>query len=169
LRRHNGVFYLITAYINGETAPKFLLFNTTDPYSNNWSDPVIVDNPRSDIDPDLFWDYDGKLYVAAEAGIYISEVDILTGVASETWTVWNGTGERNPEGPHIMQKDGYYYLWIAEGGTENNHTVTIARATDIHDLFEGYSGNPILTAKGTDEYFQTVGHADLFQDADGNW
>lgn len=170
LRYHEGVFYLITSYIDSEEdAPLLLLFNTTDPYSSTWSDPVIVENPGKDIDPDLFWDDDGKVYMAVAAGIYVSEIDIATGAAIDTFTVWNGTGERNPEGPHIMKKDGYYYLWIAEGGTENNHTVTIARATDVHGPYEGYSGNPILTAKDTDNYFQTVGHADIFQDAAGNW
>ncbi|KAK7417306.1 hypothetical protein QQZ08_011686 [Neonectria magnoliae] len=81
----------------------------------------------------------------------------------------NGTGDRNPEGPHIYDKDGFYYLLIGEGGTETNHTVTIARSKSLQGPYEGYDGNPILTAKNTDEYFQTVGHADLFQDASGNW
>ncbi|KFX89152.1 hypothetical protein V490_07202 [Pseudogymnoascus sp. VKM F-3557] len=35
--------------------------------------------------------------------------------------------------------------------------------------YESYAGNPILTNKGTDEYFQTVGHADFFTDREGNW
>ena len=29
-----------------------------------------------------------------------------------------GLGGRYPEGPHIYKKDGYYYLLLAEGGTE---------------------------------------------------
>lgn len=69
----------------------------------------------------------------------------------------------------VYKKDGWYYLMIAEGGTELDHAITIARARRITGPYEGYENNPILTNRGTDEYFQTVGHGDLFQDADGNW
>ena len=47
--------------------------------------------------------------------------------------------------------------------------MTIARSRNIRGPYEGYGGNPVLTAKNTDEWFQTVGHADLFQDASENW
>ncbi|KAF2182261.1 glycoside hydrolase family 43 protein [Zopfia rhizophila CBS 207.26] len=171
IRFRNGTFYLITSYISFlKWQPKILLFTTTDPYDDAaWSDPVHVENPANDIDPDIFWDDDGKTYMAIAAGIYISEINVSTGAATEPFKVWNGTGDRNPEGPHLYKKDDYYYLLIGEGGTETNHSVTIARSRDIRGPYEGYAGNPILTAKNTKEYFQTVGHADLFQDASGNW
>lgn len=172
MRYHEGVFFIITSYVSyiDGWGPKILLFKTTDPYDDSaWSDPVHVDNPANDIDPDIFWNDDGKVYMSVAAGIYISEVDIETGVAAEPVRVWNGTGDRNPEGPHIYKKDEYYYLLIGEGGTETNHSVTIARSKDVQGPYEGYEGNPILTAKNTDEWFQTVGHADLFQDSSNNW
>ncbi|KAG4440764.1 hypothetical protein IFR05_003751 [Cadophora sp. M221] len=171
IRFHKGTFYLITSYIAfAKWQPKLLLFTTTNPYDDSaWSDPVHVENPANDIDPDIFWEDDGKTYMAIAAGIYISEIDVLTGAATQPFKVWNGTGDRNPEGPHLYKKDGYYYLLIGEGGTETNHSVTIARSKDIHGPYEGYANNPILTAKNTDNYFQTVGHADLFQDASDNW
>lgn len=171
IRYRNGVFYLITSYISfAKWQPKILLFTTTDPYDDAaWSDPVRVENPANDIDPDIFWDDDGKTYMAIAAGIFISEIDTKTGAASQPFRVWNGTGDRNPEGPHLYKKDNYYYLMIGEGGTETNHSATIARSTSIQGPYEGYARNPILTAKNTNEYFQTVGHADLFQDASENW
>lgn len=172
LRYRDGVFYLITGYVSwiDGWGPKLLLFTTTDPYDDAaWSDPLHIENPANDIDPDLFWDYDGKLYMSVAAGIYISEIDLDTGSATEPVRVWNGTGDRNPEGPHIFYKDDYYYLLIGEGGTETNHSVTIARGKNVLGPYEGYENNPILTAKDTDEFFQTVGHADFFQDAEGNW
>ncbi|KAF4471099.1 xylosidase : arabinofuranosidase [Fusarium albosuccineum] len=171
IRYHEGVLYLITSYVTWSPwGPKILLFRTTDPYDDSaWEGPLRVENPGNDIDPDLFWDKNGKTYMSVAAGIYISEVDLETGAAKEPIKVWNGTGDRNPEGPHIYTKDGYYYLLIGEGGTETNHSVTIARSKSIEGPYEGNPANPILTAKNTDEYFQTVGHADLFQDASGNW
>lgn len=129
-----------------------------------------MENPGRDIDPDLFWDDDGKAYVAVAAGIYITQMDLTTGKAvGDTFEVWNGTGDRNPEGPHLYKKDGWYYLLIGEGGTETNHSVTMARSKALRGPYEGYEKNPVLTAKNTDNYFQTVGHADLFEDASGNW
>lgn len=171
IRFHNGTFYLITSYVQfADWAPKILLFTTTNPFDDaSWSDPVVIENPANDIDPDIFWDDDGKIYMAVAAGMWISEIDIVTGAATKPFRVWNGTGDRNPEGPHLYRKDGYYYLLIGEGGTETNHSVTIARSKDVKGPYEGFAGNPILTAKNTPEYFQTVGHADLFQDASGNW
>ncbi|KAH6720670.1 glycosyl hydrolase [Leptodontidium sp. MPI-SDFR-AT-0119] len=171
IRFHKGTFYLITSYVSlTKWQPKLLLFTTTNPYDDTaWSDPVHVENPANDIDPDIFWDDDGKTYMALASGIYISEIDVVTGATTEPFKVWNGTGDRNPEGPHLYKKDGYYYLLIGEGGTETNHSVTIARSKDFRGPYEGYANNPILTAKNTENYFQTVGHADLFQDASDNW
>ncbi|PTU22741.1 hypothetical protein P175DRAFT_0529819 [Aspergillus ochraceoroseus IBT 24754] len=99
--------------------------------------------------------------------------------SDEAWSdpIWFNVGDIDPdlfwgdlpEGPHIYRKDGYYYLSIAERGTELGHRQSIARARNITGPYEGYRGNPILTNANTTEYFQTVGHADLFQDASGNW
>ncbi|KAL6236936.1 hypothetical protein BDW75DRAFT_229056 [Aspergillus navahoensis] len=72
-------------------------------------------------------------------------------------------------GPHIYKKDNWYYLCIGEGGTELGHRQVIARSRSVMGPFEGYIGNPILTNFNTSEYFQTVGHADIFQDSNGNW
>lgn len=172
IRYHEGTLYLITSYVSWYEGwgPKILLFTTTDPYDDaSWTGPLRVDNPANDIDPDIFWDTDGKVYMSVAAGIYVSEVDLSTSTATEPSRVWNGTGDRNPEGPHFYHKDDYYYLLISEGGTETNHSVTIARSEEFEGPFVGAPQNPILTAKNTDRYFQTVGHADLFQDASGNW
>ncbi|KAK7229807.1 hypothetical protein V2G26_001977 [Clonostachys chloroleuca] len=172
LRYRDGTFYLITSYVSWHDGwgPIILLFTTTDPYDDAaWSGPVRFENPEKEIDPDLFWDDDGKFYMSVARGIFIHQVDISTGKVLETFTVWNGTDDRNPEGPHIYNKDGYYYLGIGEGGTETNHSAVIARSTSISGPYEGYERNPMLTAKNTDAFFQTVGHTDFFQDAEGNW
>ncbi|KAK9773750.1 putative Glycoside hydrolase family 43 protein [Seiridium cardinale] len=90
----------------------------------------------------------------------ISEIDPKIGAGTEPFKVLNDTGDRNPEGPHLYKKDGCYYFLIVKGSTETNHSAIIARATDIHGPYEGYPDYPLLTAKDTAEYFQTVGHAE---------
>ncbi|KAI1389389.1 glycoside hydrolase family 43 protein [Hypoxylon trugodes] len=167
LRYHEEQFYLICEYLGLPEGNIGVVFTSSDPFSDEaWSDPVIFHPDK--IDPDLFWD-DGKLYVAIQ-GIILQELNLETGELSQPpISLWNGTGGVWPEGPHLYKKDGWYYLMIAEGGTETDHSITIARSRELIGPYEAYENNPILTNRGTDEYFQTVGHGDLFQDADGNW
>ncbi|KAH8781116.1 xylosidase : arabinofuranosidase [Diaporthe sp. PMI_573] len=173
-RYRNGTFYIVVVSVLGVDPDQSIvgtIYTTSDPYSDDaWSEALRF-TPAS-IDPDLFWDddVDGQVYITF-AGIQQAKIDLSTGEVGSTYYIWNGTGGSSPEGPHIYKpwKDGYYYLLIAEGGTELNHAVTIARAPSVDGPYEAFEGNPILTNRNTTEYFQTVGHADLWQDADGNW
>ncbi|KAL4767179.1 xylosidase : arabinofuranosidase [Aspergillus nidulans var. acristatus] len=168
LRYHDGEFFLICEYIGAPSGLLGVVFRATNPFDDaSWSDPVPF-YPTA-IDPDLFWDDDGKVYTATQ-GVILQELNLETGELSQPpISLWNGTGGIWPEGPHLYKKDGWYYLLIAEGGTGPGHSVTIARASSIQGPYEAYEGNPILTNAGTSEYFQTVGHADLFTDTNGNW
>ena len=168
IRYHDGKFYAIVSYtpLSPWSVTGFI-FTTTDPYDDNeWSDPLVF--PLGDIDPNLFWDDDGTTYIQF-SGIHQQTIDLTTGVLGNASIIWTGFTEYIPEGPRMYKKDGYYYLVIAEGGTELGHHEAIARSKNIWGPYESYSGNPILTATNTTNYFQTVGHADLFQDASGNW
>ncbi|KAJ5723628.1 hypothetical protein N7488_001663 [Penicillium malachiteum] len=168
IRYHDGKFYAIVSY-TPETpfVVTGLIFTTTNPYDNSaWSDPLVF--PLIDIDPNLFWDDDGATYIQF-SGIHQQTIDLETGALGPATIIWKGFTEYIPEGPRMYKKDGYYYLMIAEGGTELGHHEAIARSKNIWGPYEGYSGNPILTNTNTPNYFQTVGHADLFQDASGNW
>ncbi|KAI0540505.1 glycosyl hydrolase [Xylaria digitata] len=168
LRYHDGLFYVICEYLGVGGGNLGVVFTSPDPFDEPaWSDPVTFRTNL--IDPDLFWDDDGKAYVATQS-VVLQEIDLATGELSQPpISLWNGTGGVWPEGPHLYKKDGYYYLMIAEGGTETNHSITIARSRDLKGPYQAYENNPILTNRGTDEYFQTVGHGDLFQDTEGNW
>jgi beta-xylosidase len=90
---------------------------------------------------------------------------------SEEKIIWNGTGGIWPEGPHIYRNndDGWYYLFISEGGTFEGHMVTVERSKSVYGNYEANPHNPIITASGTDEYVQHTGHSDVFQDVLGNW
>ena len=61
--------------------------------------------------------------------------------------IWKGAvkGCIWPEGPHIYKINGYYYLMHAEGGTGPEHSITIARSTELFKWFEGCPRNPIFT------------------------
>ncbi|KAH6949696.1 glycoside hydrolase family 43 protein [Ilyonectria sp. MPI-CAGE-AT-0026] len=167
LRYHDGEFFLINIYQGGPQGRLGTLFRTKDIYNDAaWGNLAIYSRAR--IDPDLFWDDDDKVY-SAGAGIDLSQINLSTGALASFQRVWAGTSLGYDEGPHIYKKDGYYYLLIAEGGTDLQHSAIIARATDIEGPYEAYEHNPLLTNRGTDEYIQAVGHADLFNDTNGNW
>ncbi|CAI6092335.1 unnamed protein product [Clonostachys chloroleuca] len=160
------MFYIIVTYV-GNTNNFGLLFKTKDPLDEaGWGNPLLLE--LNGIDPDLFWDDDGRVFVAT-AGISLQELDIGSGILGEAISIWNGTSGSWPEGPHIYKKDGWYYLLIAEGGTSEGHSISIARAKYIRGPYESNPSNPILTNRDTEEYFQSVGHGDLFQDVTGSW
>jgi alpha-N-arabinofuranosidase len=166
LRHHNDTFYVITT--NTTHGGNFYV-HTTDPYGE-WSDPVWIDMPR--IDPSLFWDDDGKVYVQTSSGIFQSEIDLKTGKRlSPLKLIWEkGSGGNWIEAPHIYKKDGYYYLLLAEGGTYYGHMITIARSKNIWGPYEGCPHNPILTHRDTYLHpIQGTGHGDLIQDHQGDW
>jgi len=166
LRYHEGTFYMITTNITG--GGNFYV-TATDP-AGPWSNPVWIQ--VGGIDPDLYFDEDGKGYVISSTFV-LNEIDIETGkLLTEGRKVWNGTGGRYAEGPHIYKKDGYYYLMAAEGGTEEAHSETLARSHSIWGPYTENPANPILAhanAAGQGNPIQGVGHADMIQAHDGSW
>lgn len=61
-------------------------------------------------------------------------------LVGEEWAIGDGAAKnaKSPEGPHIYKRDGWYYLMIAEGGTEHFHAVTISRSRKISGPYENY-------------------------------
>lgn len=167
LRYHDGKFYLIVTFLGPTDLG--LVFTSSDPFRDDaWSEPLHF--KVLGIDPDIFWDDDGTVYVtSSDNGIKSYSLDLETGATGPVSILWNGTGGVYPEGPHLYRKDGYYYLMIAEGGTELNHAETLARSKHRTGPWEPYPSNPLLSNRNTTQYFQTVGHADLFRDGHGNW
>jgi hypothetical protein len=83
--------------------------------------------------------------------------------------IWPGSGLQWPEGPHLHHRGDWWYLIIAEGGTERGHVVTVARASTPYGPFEGAPHNPIFTHRSTAHPVENVGHADLVERPDGTW
>jgi xylan 1,4-beta-xylosidase len=172
LRFHQGRFYMITT--NMTSFRNFYVW--AEQPEGPWSDPIWLDWPG--IDPSLFFDVDGRVYISGTRsfvedepdGIYQAELDIASGrLLSERRLIWQGTGAQAPEGPHLYHIQGRYYLIIAEGGTEYGHMVTIARSHTPYGPFESNHSNPILTHRSSDQTIQATGHADLVQQEDGSW
>ena len=107
---------------------------------NSWSDPVYFDN--SGFDQDVFWDDDGSTYLSTtvriadrdpasklkDFAIHISEVDLPTGRTLTPPVRIRKSQCGVAEGSHIMKKDGWYHLFVAEGGTEAGYQVWVLRS-----------------------------------------
>ncbi|MFF5225338.1 glycoside hydrolase family 43 protein [Dactylosporangium sp. NPDC000521] len=164
LRHHDGRFWLVVTNVS---AGGNQLFTATDP-AGPWSEPVPLPDVAG-IDPDLVWDTDGTCYCTV-AGVSQMQLDPLTGDSGAPRRIWSGTpGAKAPEAPHLYRIADYWYLVIAEGGTERCHAVSIARGPSPSGPFEPCPDNPILTHRGTDHPIQNTGHADLVQAPDGSW
>ena len=171
LRCGNGHFYMITTNVG---AGGNFIVHATNP-AGPWSEPVWVKGVQG-IDPSLFFDDDGKVYLTHQdggerGGISQVEIDVATGqTKGASRRIWNGLGGVWPEGPHLYKINGWYYLLHAEGGTSYGHVVILARSRSPWGPFEGAPGNPILTHRDRpDLRLQALGHADLVQTPAGKW
>ncbi len=52
---------------------------------------------------------------------------------SKAELLFYGDNKRAPEGPHLLKKDGYYYLFEAEGGTGPGHRITVSRSRSLKE------------------------------------
>ena len=171
IRRSGDTFYMITTNVT-----RGVFYVTSKNPRSGWSEPIFLKGLRG-IDPSFTFEANTTyVQLAVEGPGHVScigqvEIDLATGkILTELKIISFGTGGRDTEAPHIYQKDGYYYLMCAEGGTREAHSVTIQRSRDIWGPYEASQTNPILSNRDQpNETLQAVGHADLIQDAKGNW
>jgi len=186
IRYHNGTFYIITTCVyrppdtDEGTCTNFII--TAEDVAGPWSQPHVIEDAPG-IDPDIFFDDDGKVWYVGTAApakpnfpgegeIYCHELDLknwkLTG---ERHYLWRGAmyGGVFVEGPHMYKHQGSYYLMAAEGGTGVTHSVVIAISEKVTGPFFPNDRNPILTSRhlSYDNWVHSTGHGDLFQLPDG--
>ena len=166
LRYRDGRFWMITT--NCAPGGGNFLVTATDP-AGPWSEPVPLPGVPG-IDPDLAWDEDGGCWCTV-AGVGQVRLNPETGdVLGEPARIWSGApGALAPEAPHLYRIGEYWYLMIAEGGTERGHAVSSARGPAPSGPFEANPANPILTHRGIQHPVQNTGHADLVQGPDDSW
>ncbi|KAF3001117.1 hypothetical protein E8E14_007755, partial [Neopestalotiopsis sp. 37M] len=144
LRYHNGTFYLVTTLVDDDRAADD---------ASRWDNVIFqADDPYDPpswtnavhfdfvgYDTSPFWDTDGKVYITGSHAYHV-----FPGIQQ---------AEANLETGEV---GGWITLWNGTGGLapEGPH---------IYLKDEWYY---LLVAE---DYFQTVGHADLFSDPSGNW
>lgn len=192
IRYHEGTFYLINTFMGAKEGKQGGNFYVTakNP-AGPWSDPVWL-NDIDGIDPSFFFDKDGKAYVvnngpvadgkprySGHRSVWLQEFDLISkkaigkrvellnaGIDPSIDPIWI-------EGPHIFNKDGFYYLLCAEGGTGVEHREVILRSKSIWGPYKAAKKNPILTQFGLDENrpnpVTCTGHADFVETPEGDW
>lgn len=187
LRHHDGRFYIITTDVDGIGN----FYVTAEDPAGPWSDPVLL--PEIDgIDPDLFFDHDGRVYIAhngapegpprydGHRAIWLWEFDLAQRriVSGSGRVIVDGGVEpaRQPiwiEAPHLYRVGDWYYLSCAEGGTAEQHSQVVFRTRRLDQPFVAWEKNPILTQRDLDPAranpITSTGHADLVQTPAGDW
>jgi len=190
IEHHDGLFYILNTCV--DCGGNFLI-TAKDP-KGPWSDPVWLPEVGG-IDASIFFDEGeegggrawivnndnppGKPEYQGHRAIWIQEYDQKTqktigprsvlldkGVNPAAKPIW-------PEGPHILKKDGWYYLIAAEGGTAEGHSQVALRSKAVTGPYVPYKDNPILTQRGLPKDrplpITSAGHADLVDTPDGQW
>ncbi len=188
IRFHEGTFYVITTNVYSpvdESKPTEMVnfIITAENPAGPWSEPHVIEGAPG-IDPDLFFDDDGKVYFVGTHAvgqpntdgigeIWVQELDIENfKLVGERHSLWRGAcGGCCVEGPHIYKEHDTYYLLIAEGGTSYNHAVMIAASENVYGPYDSNPRNPIMTSRhlSKNNWVHSTGHADLVELDDGRW
>ncbi len=179
-----GSFYLIYTNVRSwDDGPYKVAHNyltTAEDIRGPWSDPIYLNS--SGFDPSLFHDDDGRKWLLnmvwdhrrgknAFAGILLQEFCPETQrLVGPIENIFLGTELSLVEGPHLYKINGFYYLLTAEGGTQYEHAVTLARSRKINGPYEVHPNNPLLTSYGqTEAILQKAGHASMVETPEGEW
>lgn len=145
-----------------------------------WSDATFVS--ASGFDPSLFHDDDGKHYLLSMlfdhrldqesfAGLVIQQFDLnQMRLIGEQTQFFKGTNLGVCEGPHLLKKDGYYYLLAAAGGTGYKHAATVCRSKNLMGPYSVSPYHPLLTSWPYPKLtLQKSGHASFVKVSDKEW
>lgn len=166
----NGRFYITaTLRLNDGAFPcrRQMIVSSENP-EGPYSEPVFIE--EEGIDPSLFHDDDGRHYMLLNRGARILELNAdCTARKSETTLLYYGSNKRAPEGPHILKKDGWYYLFLAEGGTGMGHRETVARSRSLMGPYQPSPYGVLLRQWDERALIQRCGHGKPFSTPDGRW
>lgn len=167
---NKGKFYITATlrYNDTEEVRRSQMVVWSEKAEGPYSKPTYID--EDGIDPSIFTDDDGKRYMLLNRGARIFEIsENGDKKISEAKLLWYGAQKRAPEAPHMIKKDGYYYIFVAEGGTGINHQISVARSKDLMGVYEPCPHNPILKQNDSLHPIQRSGHGKLVSTPEGDW
>lgn len=167
---HDGKFFITATYRlndSGTVYRKQFVMSSPNP-EGPYSKPAVID--EDGIDPSIFVDDDGRKYMLLNRGARIFELNReCTKQISPAELLFYGDNKRAPEGPHLLKKDGYYYLFEAEGGTGPGHRITVSRSKTLKGIYEPCPYNPIMRQWDENAGIQRCGHGKPVMTQNGEW
>lgn len=144
--------------------------------------PLALTGAGKQIDPFLFFDGDGKVYlyhVRLQNGnrIFVAEMkpdlsDMIPGTekecisSTEGWENTAGAGWPVAEGPTVLKhKNTYYLVYSANDFRNKDYAVGYATAASPLGPWKKYQGNPIISRHSIGQ--NGPGHGDVFTDKQG--
>lgn len=167
---HNGRFYITATYRLNDTGTIYRrqMVVSSDRPEGPYCKPSFIE--EDGIDPSIFTDEDGKRYMLLNRGARIFEIsEDGTQQLSKATLLYYGDNKRAPEGPHLLKKDGYYYLFLAEGGTGPGHRITVSRSKELFGTYEPCPYNPIMRQWDMTAPIMRCGHGKPVQTQNGDW
>ncbi|GAA3442841.1 glycoside hydrolase family 43 protein [Planomonospora venezuelensis] len=178
----DGLFYLVYSDVESFggfwDTPNFVV--TAASPEGPWSDPVPL-HARG-FDPSLFHDDDGRSWLLSNRCDWRPGMPWASGIIAQEYSraegkligapevIFEGTEAGYTEGPHLHRRDGWYYLVTAEGGTDWEHQVTVARSRSILGPYEPDPAGAALTSRHDPALLlQKAGHASLVDTPGGDW
>ena len=143
-----------------------------------WSQPINLHVGY--IDPGHVVGADGKRYLYLSEGMIVQLADDGLSTVGEPEQVYDGwdypqrwvTEGKYLEAPKLIQKDGYFYMLSAEGGTAGpatSHMIIVARSKNVNGPWENSPYNPLVRTYHESDNWWSKGHGTLIDDVHGNW
>jgi xylan 1,4-beta-xylosidase len=167
---HDGRFFITATYRLNDTQAVYRkqIIVSSDKPQGPYSEPAIID--EDGIDPSIFVDDDGRKYMLLNRGARIFELNKeCTKQISKAQLLYYGDYKRAPEGPHLLKKDGFYYLFEAEGGTGMGHRITVSRSQNLYGPYKPCPYNPIMRQNDDSAPLLRCGHGKPVKTQDGQW
>ncbi|MFC6022879.1 glycoside hydrolase family 43 protein [Plantactinospora solaniradicis] len=178
LSHHDGLYWVVFTIVRTMSGPHKDLDNylvtAADP-GGPWSDPIYLNS--SGFDPSLFHGEDGRKYLVnvnwdhrgdrfSFGGVLLQEYDHRRHeLVGEPAIIFRS--DELMEGSHLFERDGWYYMMLAEGGTGYNHGIRLARSTALRGPYE-IDPRPLLTSRDDPcSAIQKAGHGQLLTTPDG--
>lgn len=134
-----------------------------------WSDPIDL-GVQGFIDPCHVVDERGKRHLFLNKGHVVALSDDGLSVVGRPEKVYDGWSYPKTwvvegsylEGPKVLKRDGYFYLFSADGGTAGpptSHFTTVARSRSLRGPWEECPYNPIIRTTDRAKPWWSRGHA----------
>lgn len=187
IAKHGGRFFIYIPVFNatdpsfqaGHMIPCKIFVVHADTMRGPWSAPIDMDI-KGYIDPGHAVGEDGKRYLFLNGGarVRISDDGLRRdGPIEQVYGGWPIPADwvvEAPalEGPKVLHRDGWFYLFSGQGGTAGpptSHMVIVARSRSIDGPWENCPHNPIVHTGSASEPWWSRGHGTPVQGPFGDW